>query len=226
MIGLPAADFLLVLLWGTLAGMDLVSVPQMLISRPIVAGTVAGWLLGDLEGGARIGVLLELFALDVLPVGASRYPDYGPAAVGAAALVAGQPWDRLLAPAAALGLGMAIVGGWTLLWLRHANARSLQERTAALAAGEAGAFRALQYAGLFRDGVRSLLLTAVALLLALAARHLPFAAQPGFILAGRIAIAAGLAAAVGGALRNAGRDVRLRWLGIGAAVGMLWLLAT
>ncbi|MBA3761296.1 MAG: PTS sugar transporter subunit IIC, partial [Gemmatimonadales bacterium] len=69
------------LVWGTLVGLDLVSVPQAMISRPLVAGTVAGWLVGDVEAGLRIGVVFELFALDVLPVGAVRYPDYGPATV-------------------------------------------------------------------------------------------------------------------------------------------------
>jgi len=46
-------------------GLDLVSVPQAMLSRPLVAGTVAGWLAGDLEAGLAVGVLLELFALDV-----------------------------------------------------------------------------------------------------------------------------------------------------------------
>jgi hypothetical protein len=54
--------------------------PQAMLGRPLVAATVAGLLLGSVETGLLI-VLLECFALDVLPVGASRYPDYGPAAV-------------------------------------------------------------------------------------------------------------------------------------------------
>jgi hypothetical protein len=33
---------------------------------------------------------------------------------------------------------------------------------------------------------------------------------------------AGLSGAASGALRNAGRGLRLRWLGIGAALGTLW----
>ena len=69
------------------------SVPQGLLSRPLVAGTVAGWLAGDVEAGIRMGVLFECFALDVLPIGAVRYPDYGPATVVATALAAGAPWE-------------------------------------------------------------------------------------------------------------------------------------
>jgi mannose/fructose/N-acetylgalactosamine-specific phosphotransferase system component IIC len=43
------------LLWGTLVALDLVSVPQAMISRPVVAGTVAGALIGDFEAGLRVG---------------------------------------------------------------------------------------------------------------------------------------------------------------------------
>ena len=84
-----------------------------MISRPLVAGAVAGWLAGDVEAGLRIGVLLELFALDVLPIGAVRYPDYGPATVVAAAFAAGAPWEFGLGLSAGLALVLAAAGGWT-----------------------------------------------------------------------------------------------------------------
>lgn len=60
------------LLWGTAVALDLVSVPQVMITRPLVAGTVAGVILGDPAAGAAVGAILELFALDLLPVGAAR----------------------------------------------------------------------------------------------------------------------------------------------------------
>ena len=71
------------LAWATLVGLDLASVLQGLFNRPLVAGAVAGAIIGDPEAGLRIGAALELFALDVLPIGASRYPDYGAATVAA-----------------------------------------------------------------------------------------------------------------------------------------------
>ena len=40
-------------------------------------------MLGDPGSGLTAGIILELFALEVLPVGAVRYPDYGPASVAA-----------------------------------------------------------------------------------------------------------------------------------------------
>jgi mannose/fructose/N-acetylgalactosamine-specific phosphotransferase system component IIC len=71
-----------------LAGLDLVSVPQAMIARPLVAGFVGGWLMGHPAVGLVVGVLLELFALETLPVGAARFPDWGPPAVATGALVA------------------------------------------------------------------------------------------------------------------------------------------
>jgi mannose/fructose/N-acetylgalactosamine-specific phosphotransferase system component IIC len=112
---MPDAPILIALIaWGGLVGMDLVSFPQAMFNRPVVAGTVAGLLTGDLEAGLRIGVLLELFALEVLPIGASRYPDFGPATVAAATAAAGGPWREALGPAVLLALVLAKVGGRTM----------------------------------------------------------------------------------------------------------------
>ena len=127
---------LLLVLWGTLVALDLVSVPQAMLSRPLVAGAVAGWIAGDVEAGLRVGVVLELFALDVLPIGAVRYPDYGPATVAATALAAGAPWELGLGRERRRGSASSrSLGGWSLQLVRRWNARAIQRRAAALAAG-------------------------------------------------------------------------------------------
>ena len=92
------------LAWGTLLGLDMVSLPQMMISRPLVAGAVAGWSLGDPAFGITTGLVLELFALESLAIGAARYPDYGAAAVGAVVAGAGYPWVQSLGVAVTIGL--------------------------------------------------------------------------------------------------------------------------
>ena len=111
------------LVWGTIVGVDLVSFPQAMLNRPLVAASVTGFLIGDLEAGLRIGLLLECFALDVIPIGATRYPDFGPASVVATAVVpviigalclrgalpVGSRWI-----AAALGAGGGCLGGLVL----------------------------------------------------------------------------------------------------------------
>jgi PTS system mannose-specific IIC component len=211
------------LIWATVVGVDLVTAPQGLLSRPLVAATVAGWLAGDPAAGLRVGLVLELFALDVLPVGASRYPDYGAAAVGAATLAAGADRWAGLGAGTALGLALAALGGWTLQWLRHANTRALQARTAALAAGEISAIVALQRSALARDVGRSAVLGVVSLAAALAGRRLIADASAGrWILVAAVAAGAAVAAASGGAVRTAGRGARLGWLVAGALAGTCW----
>lgn len=206
-------------LWGTLVGLDLVSVAQSMIARPFVAGGVAGLLLGDPMAGLRAGVLLELFALDVLPVGAARYPDYGPATIAAAALLAGTPWEVSLGLAGTVGLLVSVLGGWSLQQLRRLNAEAVQRHAAALAAGESSAIRRLQYAGIIRDAVRSALLTTIGLAGAWAAERWLTLDRRTAVALTLVVIGAGLAAAVGGALRSAGRGRRRSWLAAGLAVG-------
>lgn len=218
---LPPFAVLLLVAWGMITALDLVSVPQAMLSRPLVAGSVAGWLAGDLEAGIRMGVLLECFALDVLPIGAVRYPDYGPATVVATAIAAGAPWEFGLGVGAAVGLVLAILGGWSLQGVRRWNARAIQRRTAALAAGESGAIRRLQYGGILRDALRGAALTAGGLAVAAVIRiSVPLDRRTAVGLS-LVAIAGALSAAVSGAVRSAGRGARLRWLLGGAGVGIL-----
>jgi len=222
---LSVAALALLVGWGVLVGLDLVSVPQGLLSRPLVAATVAGWIAGDAAAGMRAGAVLELFALDVLPVGASRYPEYGPAAVGAAVLCAGLPQAGGVGVAALLGLLVALPAGWTLEWLRHANARHVHRRTAAISAGSTGAILGLQWAGLARDAVRSLVVTTAALALATALRDRLGAAAALPSLLTPVLVGTGAAAAISGAVRTAGGGRRLAWVGIGLACGLVMAVA-
>lgn len=210
----------LLLAWGTVVGLDLVSVPQGLLSRPLISAAVAGWVVGDVETGLRVGAILELFALDVLPVGASRYPEYGPAAIGAVLLAAGLQAGDGVGVGALLGLLVATLAGYSLEWLRHANARDVHRHAAELDGGSTAAIRRLQWTGLARDTIRSVAVTAVALTLASLARaqlngvvRMPTYLTP-------VLVGVGLAAALSGALRTAGRGRRLAWLGVGLAAGV------
>src|SRR2546422_7665644 len=130
---------LLLLAWGTLVGLDLVSVPQVMIARPIVAGPVAGAILGDLGTGLALGVLFELFQYDVLPVGATRYPEYGPATVAAvsAAHVAASGGGGALGIGlgALVGLVTGMAGGTSMHLVRRLNARATHAASERLEAG-------------------------------------------------------------------------------------------
>ena len=40
-------------MWGTVVGLDLISVGQFMLARPLVAGTVAGMIVGDPVAGVQ-----------------------------------------------------------------------------------------------------------------------------------------------------------------------------
>src|SRR5688572_8809756 len=96
-----------------------------MISRPIVASTVAAAFTGDPVSGLYIGVILEMIALDTQPFGASRYPEWGTAAVVGGALCGAFSISKPGVFAAALlaSLLTAMIGGWSMLNLRQRNVR-------------------------------------------------------------------------------------------------------
>ena len=120
---------LVLLLWGTLVGLDLVSFPQAMLARPLVAGAGAGLILGDMSTGLRLGLLFELFQYDILPVGASRYPEYGPATVAAVSAAHFASGTLGLGIGAVVGLFTGMLGGLSLAVLR----RSMTHAVAAVA---------------------------------------------------------------------------------------------
>lgn len=71
-----------------LTGLDRVALVQSMISRPLVAGPLTGWALGDPLVGLEVGMLLELLWLGRLPVGAAIPPDDTQVAVGATVIAA------------------------------------------------------------------------------------------------------------------------------------------
>jgi PTS system mannose-specific IIC component len=208
----------LLLLWGTVVGLDLVSVPQIMISRPLVAATVAGALLHDPVGGLIAGIVLELFALEVMPVGAARYPDYGPAAVAAAVVTAGPDALRNVGLAATVGLAVAYLGEFTILEVRRRNSNAVTRFQAALASGDPEVILRFHRAGLRRDALRALVLTVMGLALAWMARRLTLSPGAAALL-DALVIGAGLSAAVSGTLRASGSTVGMRWFAIGLAAG-------
>ncbi|MSR01924.1 MAG: hypothetical protein EXR94_04170 [Gemmatimonadetes bacterium] len=213
--------------WGTLAGLDLASVLQALVSRPLVVGAGAGWIVGDVEAGLRVGALLELFALDVVPVGSSRYPDFGAATIGAVVVAAGGPWHQTLGWAAGIGLALATVSGATLTTTRRLNARTVRAHADRLTAGDDRAVRTVHWAGLGHDAVRSGLVAILSLAIAFAIRRsgLGPSAGAGTALTA-VALAGGAWAVAHGAVASGRSGPRWRWalagLGVGVAVTALW----
>jgi mannose/fructose/N-acetylgalactosamine-specific phosphotransferase system component IIC len=71
---------------GGLVGLDRTAVGQFMISQPVVAGPLTGWLLGDVTAGLVIGGVLELIWVLDLPVGTFVPADSTVAAVAATAI--------------------------------------------------------------------------------------------------------------------------------------------
>ena len=120
---LPTATVTLwLLLLGGWMAVDGTSVGQFMVSRPLVAATLAGWVVGDPVAGLAVGLMQELFHLAVLPVGAARFPESGPASVVAGAMHAmatGVPGALLMT--VAFALLWEWVGGATLRAARQLN---------------------------------------------------------------------------------------------------------
>jgi PTS system mannose-specific IIC component len=150
---------------GALFGLDVVSFPQAMISRPIVAATVAGALVGAPVRGMVVGAVLELFALETLPFGASRYPEWGSASVVGGALFGFQTASSTgaLAIAVCAALVTAGIGGWSMIQHRRLIGRWSAARSAELASGSVEAVIGLQLRGMTADLLRGGILTALAL---------------------------------------------------------------
>ncbi len=159
-------DLLPIALLGAFLGMDVVTFPQAMISRPIVAATVAGAFLGNPAAGLVMGAVLELLALEMLPFGASRYPEWGSASVVGGSLYASHAGDPAGALAASLlgALATAMVSSKSMVWLRRLNASRATRLRGALDEGSISAVTGLQLFGLTGDLVRGFLVTLLAMI--------------------------------------------------------------
>ncbi len=217
----------LVALLGGLAGLDMVSFPQAMISRPIVAATLGGAIVGAPMPGLLVGVVLEMIALDTLPVGASRYPEWGSASVVAGATYgthASAP-DGALALALIGALVVAWVGGLSMVRLRERNAAVAARQQAALEAGSRGAVVDLQLGGLVADFIRALVLTGAAYALlapleAVALTHWSTADH----WSRAVVVATSASVAVGASWKLFHTTAGTRWFFLGGLLGGLILL--
>lgn len=203
-------------LLGAVLGLDVVSFPQAMISRPLVAATAAATLLGDPARGLLVGATLEMFALETLPFGASRYPEWGSAAVVGGGLFAmhGGTNAGALTVAVLAALIAAWVGGWSMVQVRKLNARLARKRHDDVASGSKRVVEGLQVFGLTADLLRGGVLTAVVLAIGLPVQRFVLGAWSADPRVSR-AIVVGVAASVaGGAV----------WKVVHAAPGARWLL--
>lgn len=121
--------WLIVAVLGGFVALDTTSFPQLMISRPLVAATLTGAMLGHAQAGLAAGFVLEAYSLLTLPVGAARYPEAGTAAVAAmgayAAVVPAGLRPGPLALVLAFALAWEWVAGESVVLLRRTNGRLL-----------------------------------------------------------------------------------------------------
>ena len=158
-------------------GLDRTAALQVMISRPLVAGPLTGWVLGDAVAGLEVGSLIELLWLGRLPVGAAVPPDDTQVAVGGTALavlaapslgMAGLPFT-LLCTLLALPLGK--VGQLFDRFARHLNGRLVQRVQQELQDGRLAVVDRCHMMGLVNFGLSSLASYFVIVILGTLALH-------------------------------------------------------
>jgi PTS system mannose-specific IIC component len=189
---MPAADYLISGAVAVGAGLDRTAALQIMISRPIVAAPLTGWLLGEPLVGLQVGALLELLWLGRLPVGAAIPPDDTQVAVASTLLtitmgeslaLSGLPL-LLLCTLVAMPLGK--IGQLAERLARNWNGHLLIAAETALEAGDLAAAERSHLWGLAHFALASLASFAVIVLTGTLTLH---ALAP--LLAGPVEVAAG-----------------------------------
>lgn len=217
---------------GAVVGVDLVTVPQAMTARPLVAGFLGGWLVGSPTQGLFVGVVLELLALETLPIGAARYPDWGPPAAAAGALVApgpdhvlpSSPWPWLLS-LVLVAAAVAWIGGWAMRAERRICGAAVLRRSAQLDAGDPQVLVWLQAWGFVLDVARAASLTLLALVPGgWLAREMALLWRAPSEVAEFALLAATMGVAAAAVWRLFGRGTTFGWLLAGAGAGIAGLL--
>lgn len=197
-------DYLLAGLVSMLTGLDRVALVQIMISRPLVAAPLTGWVLGNPLVGMEIGMLLELLWLGRLPVGAAIPPDDTQVAVGATvlALSMGNLLDLHGMPLVILSVLIAIpLGKFGQVFdrlARHVNDRLAVSGHSALMAGSISGLERYHLCGLVSFALASL---ATALVIVLVGSFVLYSVAPLLI----------------GAVREAGLSLQYSLVLVGAA---------
>lgn len=222
---MPNAPLLSLTVMGAVLGLDAVSFPQAMLSRPIVASTLGGAIVGDPLAGLLAGAALEFVALETLPVGASRYPEWGSASVVGGALIGsyGEASAGALSVTLFAAIATAWIGGWTMVQMRGLNAAMARRFRAGINAGSPNAVVGLQFAGLFADFLRGGALTLVSLLVFDPLMHAAlgvWGASPRYSRAVAVAVAASVASGAVWKLFRGTANARWYLLG-GLALGLV-----
>ncbi|MEA1923684.1 MAG: PTS sugar transporter subunit IIC [Pseudomonadota bacterium] len=132
-------------LLGAVLALDRTAIFQGMLSRPLIAATLAGALAGNWEIGLLLGASLELYFLNEMPVGSNIPTDdtlLALTAGGTAAALSGLPVNAMLGDKSLAFMVLLAVLPWAAFtrkldsWVRVRNVRLIDEMETSLLAGE------------------------------------------------------------------------------------------
>ncbi len=114
--------------WSGFVAMDTTAALQIMISRPLISCSVTGLILGNFQMGFMVGILLELFWVHELPIGAAPFAEgnVGASSAAAIAIIAYNLTGRehtCLVFSLILAVFIGIVGGYMVEQMRKINSR-------------------------------------------------------------------------------------------------------
>jgi mannose/fructose/N-acetylgalactosamine-specific phosphotransferase system component IIC len=130
---------LVLTLWAVFCVYDMLGPTLIYASRPLIAGTVAGLIIGDLTLGMAVGATLELAALGIYTYGGATIPDYTTGAIVGTTLAHAAGGD--FAHQLAIGIGLGIPAALLLtaldpigrflptFWIHRADQAAIRGRT-------------------------------------------------------------------------------------------------
>jgi len=169
-------DLLPLTLLGGLLALDSTAFGQFMISRPLVAGVLTGWVVGDPVQGLLIGGILEVYFISIFPVGGGEFPEGGPSTLVAVAAGVAVSGPAGVAFGAFLGFLFSRLGAYSIRLLRKLNGRlapdpSVREVTVSQVVWA-------QLAGVGLSFLRGCILSLIGLVIGLGLADLPADAWP------------------------------------------------
>ncbi len=225
-----SAELALIFLLGGIVATDTTAAFQVLVSHPLVACTLAGLILGDLQVGLTMGVLLELPWLAEVPVGGVRINEGNVGALVSAtlAVVLSRAVNRpevVFFVTILWGIAVAFVGGWVVIACRRVNVLLLHRADAAAARGDVRGLSACHVGAIALMAVAGVLMTCAGVLGGLAVLPPLVTAVPpswdaAFGLTRAVVLGVGLGAVC--ALLLSRKNLWAAATGLGAGLVWLW----
>ena len=161
-------DWVLLAALGAALFLDAWPVGQTMLSRPIVAGPLAGLVLGAPAEGVFWGAVFEAVYLGILPIGAARYPDAGLAALVATAVAVPAAGTEAAGYLVAAAVGAGAIGERATVLQRLWNGRAARGVRRQVEAGDLSAPGRAIAAAVVRGAALGATITILAVGLALA----------------------------------------------------------